>query len=231
MTATVKARTAAAMITRRHTWRTGDSSVWASRTPVCSVSGPTASNFTRGTVMSGVPPCAPPHPFGSGDPTDLLAFLGGQFPLELLPRGRDGDRVDEDDVPQPLVRSHLVVDRRNHRLGRQGGAVVVGLADDVGDGQLAGLLVRASDHRRAGHPRDAEQDLLELAREDVVALVEQHVLGAVDDREVAVLVEDSDVAGVEPAAGVDRLGGRVGAVGVAAHDLRTADADLPALPG
>src|SRR5215208_3244977 len=155
MTATVKARTAAAMITRRHTWRTGDSSVWASRTPVCSVSGPTASNFTRGTVMSGMSPCAPPHPFGSGDPTDLLAFLGGQFPLEHLARSRYGDRLDEDDVPQPLVRRHLVVDRRHHRLDGQRGAVVVGLADDVGDGQLSRLLVGASDHRGAGHPRDA----------------------------------------------------------------------------
>src|SRR5215207_11133930 len=124
MTATVKARTAAAMITRRHTWRTGDSSVWASRTPVCSVSGPTASNFTPGTVMSGMRPCAAPHPFGSA--AHLLALLRGQLPLEHLARGRDRDRVDEDDVPQPLVGSDVRVDRGHHRLGGQRGAVVVG---------------------------------------------------------------------------------------------------------
>src|SRR3954454_6834238 len=128
MTATVRARTAAAMSTRRHTWRTGDSSVWASRTPVCSVSGPTGSTFTPGTVMSGTARCAPPHPFGSA--LDLRPLLRGQLPLEHLAGGRDRDRVDEDDVAQPLVRRHLVVHRRRHRLDGERGARVVGLADD-----------------------------------------------------------------------------------------------------
>src|SRR5215218_4463695 len=105
MTATVNVRTAAATTTRRHTCRTGECSSWAIRTPVCSVSGPTASNFTRGTVMSGAARCAAPHPFGSA--LDLRAFLRGELALEHLAGGRDRDHVDEDDVPQPLVRRHL----------------------------------------------------------------------------------------------------------------------------
>src|SRR4051812_39544133 len=43
---------------------------------------------------------------------DLLPLSRGQFPLEHLARGRHRDGVDEDDVAQPLVRRHLVVDRR-----------------------------------------------------------------------------------------------------------------------
>src|SRR4051794_5930139 len=129
MTATVNASTTAATTTRRHTWRTGDCSSWAIRTPVCSVSAPLCPLSTPGTVMSGPRGCAPPHPYGSAP--DLLPFLGRQLPLEYLARCRDRDRVDEHDVAQPLVRGHVRVDGGHHRLRRQRGSGVVGLADDV----------------------------------------------------------------------------------------------------
>ena len=58
---------------------------------------------------------------------------------------------------------------------------------------------RAARPPPAGHAGHAGQDLLELAQEDVVAVVEQHALGWMDDQEVAVLVEGADVAGVKPA--------------------------------
>src|SRR5918997_5547429 len=154
MTATVNSRTTKPMTTRRHTWRTGDCSSWASRTPVCSVSGPTRSFSTQRTVVSGVPRRAAPHPFGSGTRTGaaagisargsaahLLPLLGGQLALEHLAGGRDRDGVDEHDVAEPLVGRHLVVDRGHHRLGGQRRTVVVALADDVGDGELTGVLV------------------------------------------------------------------------------------------
>ena len=47
--------------------------------------------------------------------------------------------------------------------------------------------------------------------------------------QVALVVELADVAGVEPAVGVDRLGGLLGHVPVALHDLRAADQDLAVL--
>jgi hypothetical protein len=49
------------------------------------------------------------------------------------------------------------------------------------------------------------EDLLDLARVDVVAAADDHVLLAVDDEEVAVLVDAGHVARVEPAV-LDRLG-------------------------
>src|SRR4029453_8043817 len=104
MTATENARTRNAKMTRRQTWRTGDSSSCARRTPVCSVSVPTCPLSTPGTVVSGGPGCAPPHPFGSGNRApDLPPLLGGELALEHLAGRRHRDGVDEHDVTQPLV--------------------------------------------------------------------------------------------------------------------------------
>src|SRR4051812_30965108 len=173
MTATVTVSRTTARITRRHTWRTGDCSSWAIRTPVCSVSGPTGSTFTSGTIViaTGRLPARHHYRVSRGRSAgDLLALLGGQFALEDLARGRHRDGVDEHDVAQPLVRRHLVVDRGHHRVGGQRCAYVVRRPDDVGDRQLPGLVVGPSDHRRAGHPGHPEEELLQLAREHVVAL-------------------------------------------------------------
>ena len=57
---------------------------------------------------------------------------------------------------------------------------------------------------------------LDVRRRHVLAgRVDDELLLAVDDLEVAVLVELADVAGVQPAVGVDRLGGLLGLVAVA----------------
>jgi hypothetical protein len=78
----------------------------------------------------------------------------------------------------------------------------------------------------------AEQDLLDLARVDVVAAADDQVLLAVDDEQVAVVVAVGEVAGVEPAA-LERLRGLLGLVVVALHDVVAADDDLAdvLLPG
>ncbi len=59
--------------------------------------------------------------------------------------------------------------------------------------------------------------------------VDDQLLLAVDDLEVAVVVELADVAGVEQALGVDRLTRLVGLVAVARHDDRPADQHLAVL--
>ena len=68
--------------------------------------------------------------------------------------------------------------------------------------------------------------LLDKAWVDVVAPAQDQVLDAVDDEEIAVLVQIADIAGMEAAAqeGVDVV---LGAIGVAGHDLGTGDADFP----
>src|SRR4051812_17651525 len=133
MTATVTASRRTANSTRRPTWRTGDGSSWAMWTPVCSVSAPTCPCSTPRTIRSGgaTARAAAPERVRRGSARDLLPFLRGEFPLEHLAGRRHRDGVDEDDVAQPLVRRHLVVDGGHDRLGGQRAAGVVGPADDV----------------------------------------------------------------------------------------------------
>src|SRR4051812_32008426 len=71
----------------------------------------------------------------------------------------------------------------------------------------------------------SDNDLLELAWIDVIAAAEDHVFCAVDDRDVAVLVDDPDVAGVEPAV-AKGLGCCFGAFVVALHHVWAANDDL-----
>ncbi len=70
-----------------------------------------------------------------------------------------------------------------------------------------------------------EQHVLHHAGIDVLAAGHDHVLDAVLDVDIAFVVEDAGVAGVQPAAaeGLRRL---VGQVPVAAHELRAPDDDL-----
>ena len=54
----------------------------------------------------------------------------------------------------------------------------------------------------------ADRGVLERDRADPLAARADHVLGAVGDLHVAALVDGRDVAGREPALGVERLGAR-----------------------
>ena len=69
--------------------------------------------------------------------------------------------------------------------------------------------MRDSDHGALVDGRVLVEDLLDLARVDVVAAPDDQVFLAVDDEVVAVGVDPRQVAGAEPAV-ADRLGGRVG---------------------
>ena len=73
-----------------------------------------------------------------------------------------------------------------------------------------------------------EQHVLDLARVDVVAAADQHVVLAVEDVDEAVLVHAPDVAGMQPAV-AEGLGRRLGAVPVIGHELGAATDDLAAL--
>ena len=77
-------------------------------------------------------------------------------------------------------------------LGRQP------VADDERDDDLAPLGIGLADHRDLAHARMAQQHFLDLARIDVRAAADDEVLGAVLQREEAVAVECSQVAGPEP---------------------------------
>jgi len=91
---------------------------------------------------------------------------------------------------------------------------------------LAEPSVGHADHRGLGNGRVPGQRLLDLGRVHVDPAADVHVLEPVGDRQVAAFVEAADVAGVQPAVGVDRLGRRGRVVQVAEHHVRPAEQDL-----
>src|SRR4051795_6258923 len=126
MIPTVTTSTATARTTRRHTWRSGVLSRCARCTPLCGSSSARSRRATPRRVSARAAPPTAQH--ARSRPAGGLPLAGGQLPLEHLAGRGDWDGVDEDDVAQPLVVHDLVVDRAHHRLGRERGAGVVGLA-------------------------------------------------------------------------------------------------------
>src|SRR5262245_17101704 len=74
-----------------------------------------------------------------------------------------------------------------------------------------------------------EQNFVDLARIDVVAADDNHLLLAIDKKQVTVRVVVPDIAGIEPAV-ADLLPVFFGTVAVAFGELRPAQANFAALP-
>ena len=70
----------------------------------------------------------------------------------------------------------------------------------------------------------------EFARIDVVAAAQDHIFFAVNDRKIAVVVENADVAGVKPAV-FKCFGGCFGAFVITFHHVRAANDDFAAFAG
>ena len=113
-------------------------------------------------------------------------------------------------------------------VGDDGGLVELsaGLAHDEGLAHLTEPLVGYADHRAVRDAVQPGQHLLDLGRIHVEAAADVHVLEPVGDPEIAVLVECPDVAGVQPAVGVDGRRGGLGIVEVAEHHVGTAQQHL-----
>ena len=101
----------------------------------------------------------------------------------------------------------------------------VGVGDDVGDRHLAVHVVGTADDRCFEHRAVLCERVLDLSRVQVLAASDDHVLDAVHERQVAVVVEHPDVAGVQPAV-ADGPRRRSGQVQVAAHDAGPGDDDF-----
>ncbi|GHF08262.1 hypothetical protein GCM10018772_36680 [Streptomyces fumanus] len=100
-----------------------------------------------------------------------------------------------------------------------------GGGDDEGDRHLAEDVVRLAGHGGVGDAGDLAQHLLHLAGVDVLPGADDEFLEPSGDGQVAGAVADREVAGVEPAV-AQRLGGGVGLLVVAGHDVRAAHPHL-----
>ena len=115
--------------------------------------------------------------------------------------------------------------RRTPAATSRSGGFGAGPHDDDRGHDLAPLQVGyAHDCDLADRGMVAEH-VLDLGRRDRLAAGPDDVAGAADDREVAVVVERPEIAGVVPAV-TQRVGGGGGIVEVAVHQERAAHRDL-----
>src|SRR5581483_10174124 len=117
-----------------------------------------------------------------------------------------------------------------HAVGQQllgAGLLAVVQADD-GVYRLAPVLVGDADHGALGHRRVRLEHVLHLAGVDVVPPAHHHVRRAVEDVEVAALVELAHVAGMAPTA-PEGVGRGLRVPPVAGHDDLTPAEDLARL--
>ncbi len=105
-----------------------------------------------------------------------------------------------------------------------------GTRNDDGRDRLAPAFVGSADDGGLGDGGVGVQDVLDHPRVDVEPARDDHVLDPVGDVEVALGVDVSGVAGVQPAF-AEGFGGGVGSMPVAAHQLRAARGDFADLPG
>ena len=95
---------------------------------------------------------------------------------------------------------------------------------------LAEHRVRLADDRGLKHRRVTVEHVLDLLGVDVLAAPDDEVLDPVHQRQVPILVEPADVAGVQPAA-AQYLGRLAGPAEVPAHHVRPAHDHLTGLAG
>ena len=72
------------------------------------------------------------------------------------------------------------------------------------------LLIGGTDHAGLSDSGDLVENLFDLTWVDVVAAVDDEVLDPVDDQEVSVFIQMSQIAGAEPPLVIEHLGGGLG---------------------
>ncbi len=102
--------------------------------------------------------------------------------------------------------------------------------DDEGDDFFAPFGARTPNDRDLDEVGMAQQYFLDLARIDVTAAADDHVLGPVAQGQKAILVKAADVAGVQPATAQGLVAGR-GVLPITLHDAVAAGNDLADLAG
>ncbi len=82
---------------------------------------------------------------------------------------------------------------------------------------------------RFKHPRMLRDDVLPFIGKHLEAGDIDHVLLAIEDFQIALLIKSTDVTGVQPAAFAENKSALIGTLPIALHDLRPADTNLARL--
>src|SRR6266568_1237544 len=205
---------------------------------------PAPAPVTSTTLSSSIVIATPRHPGEGRDPclpsipafagmartwivSGLLGQLLPQLGLQHLAVIVFRQRVDKAVFARALEAGNVVeaepVERsplyRNARLSH-----------DEGDNLLAPVRVRPADDCGFDEVGMAQQHFLDLARIDVAAAGDDHVLRAVAQREEAVFIHAAEIAGMQPAA-AQSLGVGRRIFPIAFHDAVAAGHDLADLAG
>src|SRR5262249_33984246 len=158
-------------------------------------------------------------------PIGQSSFL--QHAAQDLARWRLRYGIYDFEMSNLLVTGHAVADE-------PGKSVDVDIAAGGGHykslGHLAALGIGCAEYGTISDVRMLEEDGLELGRRHAEALVFDHFLLAVDDIKVALIVNPTDISGVEPSISQD-AGRFFRRVPVSLHDLGPANSDFAHFSG
>ena len=160
-----------------------------------------------------------------------------QFTCRSLPAQYGSRRFRRRILPDGLRGSASMKSTDLRRL--EAGDAFAGKIDDVGRrrrlarlhhhdrlDRFAPFVVGDADHGGFGDVRMIADRALDFGGIDVLAAGDDHVLDAVVDVEIAVLVHVAGIAGAQPAVAAERFGGRLRQVPVAGHVGAGAGRDL-----
>ena len=128
---------------------------------------------------------------------------------------RHGEGLDKADVARHFVVGNLALAKGADVVL---GHALAGLGDDPGAQLLAVAAVGHAHHLHVLHLGVAVEEFFDLARVEVLAAANHHVLDAPDDVHIALRVHHGQIAGVHKALVVDGFAGFFGIAPIAVHD-------------
>src|SRR5438552_8280778 len=211
----------------------GHPRIFRARAPIQTAAEPHLCQATHGRSVHALRYKQQPNRMSADD--DPLAKLPGvdhlrqARALDLPARGlRDRRRLHEQHArgAMALLAMHALHDLAHEALAGAGvRRDVTHLGHDVEPLRTRSLAVDA-DGRGVANARHVVDDLLDVGRHDVLAADDDDVLETPRDIEIALGVDESKIAGAQPAVGGQHLRGRLGVVVVALHHPRALHADL-----
>src|SRR5436190_15037136 len=158
----------------------------------------------------------------------VIAFSSQRGELQALhlARGTLGQRGDEAEQARRLVPSEL---RQTMRAQFRFVATCPRFEDDAGEDVLAIIRIGNADRRGLEYRRMGEQRLVDLARCNILAALEDQLSASAGDGVKTVAVPIPQVAGGKPAVGREHLRGQLRVAVIARHHGLTAELDLALL--